>query len=689
MPRLAISPDFHRELNALAPPVRRDVVAAVHRFLDRDPAAPAVERVRGARDRRVVTLRLADGHRAAVVRQGDVYWLVTLLPDVAAWEYARRHRYGVNPVIGIVEEWDAEALEDVAAALRRAARASRARVLAHVCDTDLLGLGIDVALIPLLRLMTAESQLTAAAPLLPPGQYAPLAVLARGGSLAEAWRALDSCRAVVATDVDPGDLVAALRCTPDRAAFVPGRAELDRVLAAPGWCTFIDPRQRRLAYAVGHDLPVLVTGGVGTGKTLVALHRAAHLAGRASGGVLVVTFSQPLAADLSARLDVLIDDEVTRKRVEVVNIDRLAHRIVTAAEARPPALAGPADLSALWREAAEATGCGHGPAFLLREWEQVVLAQNVRSLEEYLAADRRRRDVELDEAARAAVWACVEYVNGRLRETGRRTLLQLAADASVLIGQAAGDLLEGAGPRREPYRHVIVDEAQDLHPAQWRLVRAMVPPGPDDLFVVGDPHQRMLDTNVTLADVGITARERRLGVSYRLPAELLAFAVRVRGAGPAFGLAEGGAGLAGLRAARDGGRPTVVGYVSLEAELAGLARRVAGWLAEGVPAERIAVAARSAELVRAARAALREARIEVRVTTMHGMKGLELARVAVVGVADGVVPAPDALTPAEEDAAARAHDLQRERGLLFVACTRATERLYVSYSGTASPFLPP
>ncbi|MFC7647827.1 3'-5' exonuclease [Streptosporangium lutulentum] len=75
-------------------------------------------------------------------------------------------------------------------------------------------------------------------------------------------------------------------------------------------------------------------------------------------------------------------------------------------------------------------------------------------------------------------------------------------------------------------------------------------------------------------------------------------------------------------------------------------------------------------------------------TTLHGMKGLEFRRVAVIGVTDGIVPDPDALTPVREDPAARAHDLQRERGLLYVACTRARELLYVSHSGRASPFLP-
>lgn len=689
MPRLAISPAFPRELNGLAWPAHKDVVAAIRRFLAGAPDAPVPERVRHARDPRVVTLRLADGLRAVALREGDLYWFITLLPEDRAWAYARRHRYTVNRAIGVVESWDAEALDEIEPALRRAAAATDRRLLAHVCDDDLLRLGIDPRLLRLVRLMSAESHLAAAEPLLPETQYAPLAVLAAGGGVTAAWRALDARQAVPARgNIDPGDLVAALARSPDQAVFAsPGT--LERILTRPDWCTFLDPPQHRLAHGDGYPEPVLVTGGAGTGKTLVALHRAAHLARRAEGRVLVVTVSPALATDLSARLDLLIDDEEVRRRVEVAGVDRLACRIVAGAEGRPPRLARPAELAELWRQAAAAVGCPRGPAFLAREWEQVVLALDLRDLDAYLAAPRAGRGVELGPDERRTVWACIAEFQARLAATGRRTRLQLAAEAALLLGRGAGGPLGPGGRRREPYRHLIVDEAQDLHPAQWRLLRAVVPPGPDDIFVVGDPHQRVLDARVSLADVGIPARRAHLTTCHRLPQEVLSWAVRLRGGGPADGLVPGSTGFDGLRARRRGARPVVRGYVSLEAELAGLVAQVRAWLADGAAPEDVAVAARSAQLERAARAALREAGIDVTVTSLHGMKGLELSRVAVIGVADGVVPAPEALTPAEEDAAARAHDLQRERGLLYTACTRTTELLYVSYTGRASPFLPP
>ncbi|WP_327047840.1 AAA family ATPase [Microbispora sp. NBC_01189] len=696
MPRLAISPEFLHGLGALARPVRREAILAVRRFLLNASTAPHPERVRNGRDTRVATLRLADRHRGVVVRQDDVYWLLTVLPDAEAWSYAQRHRIGVNTAVGIVEVWDAEALERVEPALRRASRSGGRPLFEDFCDTDLLNIGVDARLLPLLRMMTSEAHLAAVEPLLPRSQFAPLSALARGGSLAAAWRELDACRCRAADEVDPEDLLTALRRSPDRAVFTADAAELERIVAQPHWCTFLYPPQHTYANWPAYDEPVLITGGAGTGKTVIALHRAALLARAATGPILLVTFSQGLATELSARLDMMVGDELVRKRVEVGNVDRIAHRIVAEAEGRAPALVSSDDLAGLWQEAAAGRFGKHGKhsdrrfgsAFLLREWEQVILAQNLRTLEEYQAAARPGRSVPLDAGARTLVWEAVQHVIGRLRETGRRTLLQLASEAAGLLGRAVGDLLGDREPGREPYRHIVVDEAQDLHPAQWRLLRAAVPAAPNDLFILGDPHQRMFDTRVALADVGIPVRRFHLKLSYRLPPEMLSWGVRLRGGGPADGLVAGNAGLYGYRGLGHGPRPMVREYVTPEAEIAGLVSTVADWLREGVPTAEIAVAARTADLVRTARTALREAGITVKVALLHGMKGLEFRRVAVIGVADGIVPAPDALTPAAEDPTARAHDLQRERGLLYVACTRAGELLYVSYSGRASPFLP-
>jgi superfamily I DNA/RNA helicase len=245
-----------------------------------------------------------------------------------------------------------------------------------------------------------------------------------------------------------------------------------------------------------------------------------------------------------------------------------------------------------------------------------------------------------------------------------------------------------------------VDEAQDLHPAQWRLLRAAVPAGPDDLFLVGDPHQRIRQHRVSMRDTGvhIVGRTQRLTVSYRTTQEILDWAVRVLGLAPAEELDGWPDSLDGYESPMHGRRPIVRRFRSWEQECEAVTAQVRSWLADGVEPGAIAVAARVNTRTRDVKDRLESLGIgtelpnghgrHVRVGTMHSLKGLEFQCVAVVGVEEGLVPHPKALVPPEVDKASHRESLQRERCVLYVACTRARDRLYVSYSGPPSPFLP-
>ena len=249
---------------------------------------------------------------------------------------------------------------------------------------------------------------------------------------------------------------------------------------------------------------------------------------------------------------------------------------------------------------------------------------------------------------------------------------------------------------------MIVDEGQDLHPAQWRLLRAAVPAGCDDLFIAADPHQRIYDNRVSLTSLGISVRgrSRRLSVNYRTTAEILAWAVPLLGPAPVTGL-DGEAGtLRGYRSPMHGRCPDVHGAATREEELTALAQRIRSWLDSGIEAHAIGVAARSAAVAKQARDALKAAGIPTlalstqstksaaRAGTMHAMKGLEFQAVAVIGVDQGTVPASSAVTPAAEEPPPHEQDPQRERCGLFVACNPARDQLYVSYNRQPSP-LPP
>ena len=479
-------------------------------------------------------------------------------------------------------------------------------------------------------------------------------------------------------------------------AYVSSPEGLQLVHAQPfvTWRTFLHPDQRQIAYHPGYSGSAQVTGGPGTGKTVTVLHRAAFLAEHAAVPILVTTFAGNLAEALQAQLGLLIQNPRIRENIEVLNVDRLAYRIVRRARGTP-VIADEGTLRTRWAKAA--TDAPFTPAFLKNEWEQVILAQDLNTEPAYLTCARTGRGRPLTKAQRSQVWQATQQVTAELKAAHQTTHLQLANEATRLLRQA------GRQAGTPAYRHILVDEAQDLHPSQWRLLRAAVAPGPDDLFIAADPHQRVYDNRVSLASLGISVRgrSRRLSLNYRTTQEILAWAVPLLGTDPVTGLDGEADSLIGYRSPVHGPRPEHRLTVSRAGEFSLLAERIGSWLSDGIEPHAIGVAARSAALVREAREALRVAGIEtvslnqrgetkaVRAGTMHAMKGLEFQAVAVIGVEHGLVPEPAVVTPAAEDPATHAQDLQRERRVLFVACTRARDHLYVSGTGQPSIFLPP
>ncbi|WP_395108875.1 UvrD-helicase domain-containing protein [Actinomadura sp. SCN-SB] len=690
MARLAVARSFMPEYARLEPKVRKGVEAAFAKFAEHSHAGLHLEKINGALDPRIRTIRIDQYWRGVVLapERGDVYCLLSVLGHDEAITYAKSRKFTVNQAIGVLEVRDQEALDRLEPALEKAAETSEYRLFEHVFDKDLIRLGIDEDLVPLVRLITREEHLQALEKLLPEAQYVALLALAQGMTVHQAWGEVAACLAVEQPPamIDTTDLVTAMRRTPGQVVFVDGPEDLRDVLAHPfdTWRVFLHPIQRKVALRESYSGPAQVTGGAGTGKTVTALHRARHLAMAGKDvRILLTTFTKNLAETLDRQLGLLIEDEAVRDRVEVKHIDSVSYGIV--ARHHRPAIAGTDVVDPLWEEAAE--GLPYSPTFLRREWEHVILAQDLATEEEYLTCTRTGRGVPLARTQRSLVWKAVAGVIERLASARKSAFPQLANEAAELV-----DAPE--------YDHIIIDEAQDMHPTHWRLLRRLVASGPDDLFIVGDPHQRIYDSHVSLASLGINVRGRstKLKLNYRTTQEILSWAVPLLGLTPAQGLDDSADTLDGYRSPMHGRRPSVVAYDDPDAELDGLVRQVREWLDDGVEPTAIGVAARTRYLLARATARLKEAGIKayqvggrsrgVRVGTMHKMKGLEFRCVAVIGVDAGTLPAPSAITREDEDPKAHAQDVQKERCLLFVACTRARDHLYVSYAGEPSEFLP-
>ncbi|GAA3214338.1 UvrD-helicase domain-containing protein [Streptomyces sp. XM83C] len=709
MPRLAFAQSFWDGYDTLDKQVRTGVRKAMAKFqalsvaeLNADKGLH-LESVENARDPRMRTIRVTDFWRGVVLAPddgSDTFLLVNVLPHDDAYTWAAKRLYSANTATRALEVRNAVALDELTPLYETAARSAPELLFDGVSDGTLRELGIDDQVLRAARSMVDKAQLEAFATLLPEDQLEVLQYLAEGFSPEEVYRDVVAVRRPADAPAEPvEDLATVIANTSARIRLVTGPRELEEILAKPfaAWRIFLHPSQRRVAYRTSYGGPVQVTGGPGTGKTVAALHRVKHLLGRSDDSrVLLTTYTNALAAGLRDMLGLLLDDDDKQlSRVDVTTVDAFANSVVRAATPQGAAKPlGDREQRQLWEKVIRRLGLPFTAQFLAQEYRHVVLGQDLRDLDAYLAANRRGRGTGLGPSRRREVWRGVERFEELLRDRGETTHLRICARAADLL--AAGTA---------PYDHVVVDEAQDLHPAQWRVLRAAVAPGPDDLFVTGDPHQRIYDSRVSLGSLGIptAGRSFRLRVNYRSTEEILAWSAALLTPVTVEALdGEGADTLAGYRSLLHGGRPRVQGYGSRHEETEALVERVKEWLAEGLAPQEIGVCARFNLSLDAAESKLRAAGIPVvrvkgqgaqgvegvRLATMHAMKGLEFRAVSVLGVAEGAVPFAREITPREADPLQHEADLLRERCLLFVACTRARESLSVTWSGAPSPFLP-
>ncbi|MFI6705466.1 UvrD-helicase domain-containing protein [Nonomuraea sp. NPDC050478] len=504
------------------------------------------------------------------------------------------------------------------------------------------------------------------------------------------------------------------------------------------WKVFLHPTQERIVRR-HYNGPARASGGPGTGKTIVALHRVKHLAEQLPPGqdkpILLTTFTKNLTTDLRLRLASLIEPHLLA-RVDVVHIDQLAARVLGENTAPGHAKQRVYDhlaLNEMRQLLAELDDRRWEPEFLLEEWEQVILGQSITTRSEYFKARRAGRGRALTRPERSRVWKIVEQLTARLDQLGVETWGQAAERAARFeIERAAKirdrrnlvDRDDSSGMRHlgHRYRHIVVDEAQDLRPAHWMMLRAMVDADqPNDMFILGDAHQRIYDHQVALSVLGINIRGRssRLTLSYRTTREILAEALRVvdpKGKNVKVSyddLDEGVDTLAGYRSVLHGPKPDFVQYDTWDDELSGLGATLKTWRQElstddnGAPLDpsgRIAVCVADRDMVSqtmyylAGKVGITCAELtkdgpkgegDVHVGTMHRFKGLEYQRLVIVGASDGIIPRTSVVERFRtEDPSRYEREQRKARSLLFVAATRARDALTISWHGKPSPYLP-
>ncbi len=470
--------------------------------------------------------------------------------------------------------------------------------------------------------------------------------------------------------------------------------ELKQALDYPWdkWAVFLHPAQAELVER-SFSGPTRVSGSAGTGKTIVALHRAAHLARvNPAAIVLLTTFSKPLANSLRVKLASLVGSEpsvaarIVVKAISAVGYDLYSERF------GQPQIAAPALIRSLITKAAsEVEGHRFSIHFLVGEWGDVVDAWQLRSWDEYRDVSRLGRKTRIGGKQREILWAIFERVRAGLAE--RR-----AVTWSDIFGRLTESLTQkGAGP----YDYAVIDEAQDLGVAEARFFAAMAAGRSDGLFFAGDLGQRIFQQPFSWKALGLDVRGRSftLRINYRTSHQIRLHADRLLPAtvSDVDGISEGRRGTVSMF---DGPAPTVKACTDADHECRIVGQWITDRLKEGCAPSEVGVFVRSDAELKRARAAVKAAGVRavelndkvevedgaVAISTMHFAKGLEFRSVVVMACDDDVIPQSDRIESVADDA-----DLEEvyntERHLLYVACTRARDHLLVTGVTPVSEFV--
>lgn len=709
MPHVALSSDFLKAFAEIPRKKQKAVREALEKF-KRDPSTGAqhYEKINDVQDDKVRTVRCGIDYRAIVIHppQGDVHLFVWVDHHDEAMEWARNKRFEVNKHTGTLQVYEVQTA--VAEELPRTVTSIDADAvppgrLFSGCDHGtLLLFGVPEPLLIAVRALREEADLDGLAPYLPQEASDALYLLAAGYSPEDAIDELDRKRPVdiQKPEFDPNDFEEALERPGTQQLFkvIADDHELADILNAPlaQWRIFLHPSQNKLVQMKSTG-PARVLGSAGTGKTVVAMHRARYLAETCPPGkkILFTTFTTNLAADIQSLLKSLCGKEM--EQIEVTNLHAWARSALQARGIKvrtTQQVPGAEDEG--WSDAYALDTENRFPeSFYRDEWSEVVQAQGILDGTEYLRARRAGRGTRLSREQRKQVW---EVLSGYRRFLQSRGLM----DPADTIREARLLLEAGQVPQR--YAAIVADEVQDFSESELRLLRAMVPEGENDLFLVGDAHQRIYGHKASLSRCGISVRglrSRRLRLNYRTTQSIRNWSVAVLRGMSVDDLDEGtDDALKGYHSLRQGEAPNVVHHPTEQAEAIFIVDRIRSWTSEQNRSPNdICLAARTNALLKNRYAPLlREAGFAVqliekdeatlgegiRLATMHRVKGLEFQCVLIAGVQAGTVPL--ARKSAADETALQDH-LDTEKRLLFVAATRARDELVVTGFGTRSAFL--
>lgn len=703
MVSVAFSDRYFESLLKLTPNEQSQANKAVMQFqYDPQHSSLHYEKLAAFRDNKLRSIRANQDVRIilAAAEKENLYLMLYVDHHDAAYDWAAKRKVAINPNTGCLQVFTVEekALET---APDKPAETQQPGLFDAIRDRQLLQLGVPEDALAIVRSMKIEADLETARinERIPKDAYEGLYLLMAGSTFEEAYNEVVP---VAPESVDTEDFSAALARPESLAHFTVAENEeaLQEVLnqSIEKWRVFLHPAQRRLAEGKKNG-PVRVLGGAGTGKTVVAMHRAKWLANHVAGDdqkILFTTFTRNLAMDIQQNLNKICSPSALAK-IEVQNLDAWVVSFLKKQGYDYGLLMDSHEENRLWQEAysEKPASVDLELGFFQEEWARVIQPQSVTNVDEYKKASRIGRGTRLNRQQRVAIWPVFERYRHLLASNHLKETDDAYRDARIL--------LENNPELRPPLCSVIVDEAQDMGTQAFRLIRALVPEGPNDLFIVGDGHQRIYGKNkVVLGQCGIDIRGRsaRLKVNYRTTDETRKHAVSILEGVEVDDLDGGTDNQRFYHSLMHGPAPEVRCFDSLAAQAEGILEAITRY--ELAP-EACCVIARTRKEVGELKAAL-ESRNQfchlldgrgsdtpdgaLNLATMHRVKGLEFDGVFLASANRGLLPL-DFVISSAADAVTRRQRENEERALVYVSLTRARKQAFVFGYGQMSPWFTP
>ncbi|HRH76700.1 MAG TPA: AAA family ATPase, partial [Cellvibrionaceae bacterium] len=517
-PKVALAQEFLANLAKLPSAIQNKILKWAIKF-QADPKSSGInyENINAARDSNMKSVRIDQDWRGIVFKPstGDVYVLLYVGHHDDAYRWAENKKLAINPITGAMQIVFTEHIVVTESVITSVIEPPKP--FSKLSNTELLSLGVPEDWITNVRELPDDSSLDGIQPYLPIEAYEGLFLFLAGDSVTQILMARETR---VDQIIDTQDFGKALESAESQARFVIVDDEaLEAIMNAPlaQWRVFLHPTQRKLAVR-NFNGPARVLGGAGTGKTVLAMHRAKWLAENRTQDnerVLFTTFTKNLAFDIEQNLKSLCSSD-TLKKIEVTNLDAWVHNFLRGRKYGNTIVynrSGDAKLAWELALAAKDQSLDLPDTFYELELEQVVLPYGISTLDEYRLAKRIGRGGVLKRAMRDSIWPVFEEYRHQLSIRKLKEVDDAYRDAAALLREKPF----------EKYSAIVVDETQDFGPQAIRLLRAMISTEENSLFFVGDGHQRIYSRHkaaLSQCGVDIRGRARKLYINYRTTDEI-------------------------------------------------------------------------------------------------------------------------------------------------------------------------